>query len=110
MITPGIVKANDIRGIIGAPGAEWDLDGVRAVGAAFARVFSLDGREFVMGRDMRVTGPAVAAAFAEGARAQGASVVDIGLASTDALWYASGFLVCTGCSSPPHTTPPSTTA
>lgn len=92
MITPGIVKANDIRGIIGAPGAEWDLDGVRAVGAAFARVFSLDGREFVMGRDMRVTGPAVAAAFAEGARAQGASVVDIGLASTDALWYASGVL------------------
>ena len=92
MIRRGIVKANDIRGIIGAPGAEWDLDGVRAVGAAFARVFALEGREFVMGRDMRVTGPAVAAAFAEGAREQGASVVDIGLASTDALWYASGVL------------------
>ncbi|WP_415104442.1 phosphomannomutase/phosphoglucomutase [Propioniciclava sp.] len=92
MITHGIFKANDIRGIIGVPDPEWDLDGVRAVGAAFVRVFGLAGREFVMGRDMRVTGPEVAAAFADGARGQGASVVDIGLASTDALWYASGLL------------------
>ncbi|HHU38392.1 MAG TPA: phosphomannomutase/phosphoglucomutase [Propionibacterium sp.] len=92
MITAGIFKANDIRGIIGVPGAEWDLDGVRAVGAAFVRVFGLAGSEFVQGRDMRVTGEAVADAFAEGARAQGASVVDAGLTSTDELWYASGTL------------------
>ena len=92
MITSGIFKANDIRGIIGVPGAEWDLAGVRAVGAAFVRVFGLVGAEFVMGRDMRVTGPQVAAAFAEGAREQGASVVDAGLTSTDELWYASGTL------------------
>ena len=92
MITPGIFKANDIRGIIGAPGAEWDLDGVRAVGAAFVHVFDLAGAEFVMGRDMRVTGAEVASAFAEGARSQGASVVDAGLTSTDELWYASGTL------------------
>ncbi len=92
MITAGIFKANDIRGVIGVPGAEWDLDGVRAVGAAFVRVFNLVGAEFVMGRDMRVTGPEVAAAFAEGARAAGASVVDAGLTSTDALWFASGTL------------------
>ena len=92
MLTPAIFKANDIRGLIGVPEAEWDLAGVRAVGAAFVRVFGLRGGEFVMGRDMRVTGPDVAAAFAEGARAQGASVVDAGLTSTDALWYASGTL------------------
>lgn len=92
MITAGIFKANDIRGVIGAPGAEWDLDGVRAVGAAFVEVFGLAGAEFVMGRDMRVTGAEVAAAFAEGARAQGASVVDAGLTSTDELWFASGTL------------------
>ena len=48
MITAGIFKANDIRGVIGAPGAEWDLDGVRAVGAAFVEVFGLAGAEFVM--------------------------------------------------------------
>ena len=92
MITAGIFKANDIRGVIWAPGAEWDLDGVRAVGAAFVEVFGLAGAEFVMGRDMRVTGAEVAAAFAEGARAQGASVVDAGLTSTDELWFASGTL------------------
>lgn len=92
MITRGIFKANDIRGIIDAPGAQWDVEGARCVGAAFASVFGLGGREFVMGRDMRVSGPAVAAAFVEGARGQGASVVDIGLASTDEVWYASGAL------------------
>ena len=92
MLTPTIFKANDIRGLIGVPGAEWDLAGVRAVGAAFVRVFGLTGSEFVMGRDMRVTGADVAAAFAEGAREQGASVVDAGLTSTDTLWYASGSL------------------
>ena len=41
MITAGIFKANDIRGVIGAPGAEWDLDGVRAVGAAFVEVLPI---------------------------------------------------------------------
>ena len=92
MLTPTIFKANDIRGLIGVDGAEWDLDGVRAVGAAFVHVFGLAGREFVMGRDMRVTGPEVAEAFAAGAREQGASVIDAGLTSTDALWYASGVL------------------
>ena len=92
MISAGIFKANDIRGIIGVPGAEWDLDGVRAVGAAFVSVCDLVGAEFVMGRDMRVTGAEVAAAFAAGARAAGASVVDAALTSTDELWYASGTL------------------
>ena len=92
MLTPSIFKANDIRGLIGVPDAEWDLAGVRAVGSAFVRVFGLAGAEFVMGRDMRVTGPDVAEAFAAGAREQGAGVVDAGLTSTDALWYASGTL------------------
>ncbi len=92
MLTAGIFKANDIRGRIGVDGAEWDLDGVRAVGAAFVVEFGLQGAEFVMGRDTRVTGAEVAKAFAEGARGQGAGIVDIGLTSTDALWFASGVL------------------
>ncbi len=92
MITGGIFKANDIRGVIGAPGAEWDAAGVRAVGVAFVEEFGLVGREFVMGRDMRVTGLEVADAFTDGATSAGASAVDIGLASTDQLWYASGTL------------------
>ncbi|RXW31827.1 phosphomannomutase/phosphoglucomutase [Propioniciclava flava] len=92
MITQSIFKANDIRGVFGGPHAEWDAEGAAAIGAAYVQVFGLAGREFVMSRDMRVSGPEVAAAFAEGARSQGASVVDAGLASTDELWYASGSL------------------
>lgn len=92
MIAPQIFKANDIRGLIGVADAEWDLTGARAIGAAYVHVFGLAGGTFVMGRDMRVTGPEVAAAFADGAMSQGANVVDVGLASTDALWYASGVL------------------
>jgi len=53
---------------------------------------ALAGGTFVLGRDMRTSGPAMARAFAEGAMAAGASVVDAGLASTDELWFASGFL------------------
>jgi len=92
VISSDIFKANDIRGIIGTDGAEWDLEGARVVGAAFVHVFDLAGREFVVGRDMRTTGEQVSRAFAAGARSQGASVVDIGLASTDEVWYASGTL------------------
>jgi len=84
-----IFKANDIRGIVGS---EWDERGAGAVGAAYVEVMALAGGTFVMGRDMRTSGPAMARAFAEGARAAGASVVDVGLASTDELWFASGFL------------------
>ncbi|MDN5572124.1 MAG: phosphomannomutase/phosphoglucomutase [Propionibacteriaceae bacterium] len=92
MIASEIFKANDIRGRIEVDGAEWDLAGARQIGAAYVHVFGLVGKSFVMGRDMRVTGPEVSAAFAEGALAQGADVIDVGLASTDALWYASGIL------------------
>jgi len=84
-----IFKANDIRGIVGS---EWDERGAGAVGAAYVEVMALAGGTFVLGRDMRTSGPAMARAFAEGAMAAGASVVDAGLASTDELWFASGFL------------------
>ncbi|MBU4187569.1 MAG: phosphomannomutase/phosphoglucomutase [Propionicimonas sp.] len=92
MIEPVVFKANDIRGVVSGAGIEWDTDGARAVGAAFAEAFELRGAEFVMGRDMRAGGPELAQAFAMGAMSRGASVIDIGLASTDGLWFASGHL------------------
>ena len=92
MIVRSIFKANDIRGVVTGDRPEWDADGARAIGAAFARVLGLDGGTFVLGRDMRTTGVELAAAFIEGATGQGADVVDIGLASTDQLWFASGLL------------------
>lgn len=90
MISPQVFKANDIRGVVSGDDPEWDEDGARAVGAAFATAFGLEGGEFVLGRDMRAGGRELSLAFADGARSRGASVLDIGLASTDQLWFASG--------------------
>jgi phosphomannomutase len=82
-----IVKAYDVRGIVGE---QLTADVARALGAAFVAVTGT--RRLVCGRDMRESGPGLLAAFAEGATGQGADVVDIGLASTDLLYFASGQL------------------
>ena len=84
-----IVKAYDIRGVVPD---ELNEDVARAVGAAFVLVTGAAGAAVVLGRDMRASSPALLAAFAEGACAQGADVIDIGLASTDQLYFASGHL------------------
>ncbi|HEV8526551.1 MAG TPA: phosphomannomutase/phosphoglucomutase [Actinomycetes bacterium] len=82
-----IVKAYDIRGVVPD---QLDTGVAEAVGAAFARVTA--AAEVAVGRDMRPSSPELAAAFAAGANAQGANVVDIGLASTDQVYFASGSL------------------
>ncbi|MEX2289294.1 MAG: phosphomannomutase/phosphoglucomutase [Mycobacteriales bacterium] len=82
-----IVKAYDVRGL--CPG-ELDPAVARALGAAFAR-FAGSPR-IVTARDMRESGVALSAAFAEGATSQGVDVVDAGLGSTDLLYYAAGTL------------------
>jgi len=82
-----VFKAYDIRGVVGE---QLDADLVRAVGAAFARL--VGGTGVVVGYDMREASPGLAAAFAEGVTAQGLDVVDIGLASTDMLYFGSGRL------------------
>ncbi len=82
-----IIKAYDIRGTVPE---QLDANFARVLGAAFVRV--VGATKVVIGRDMRETGPALVAAFAEGATAQGADVIDMGLASTDALYFASGHL------------------
>jgi phosphomannomutase len=94
MITRAIFKANDIRGVTEGPGPQWDTNGAYAIGAALVDTLDLNAAEgaLVVGRDMRVSSPRMAAAFIEGALSRGADVVDIGLASTDELWFASGRL------------------
>ncbi|GEL16953.1 phosphomannomutase/phosphoglucomutase [Pseudonocardia asaccharolytica] len=85
-----IVKAYDIRGVVGE---QLDGDTVRDIGGALARMLAAEGdRTVVVGRDMRDSSPDLAAAFAEGVTGQGLDVVDIGLASTDMLYFASGSL------------------
>ena len=86
-----IVKAYDVRGLV--PG-QLDEPVARAIGAAFVDVVGAE--RIVIARDMRSSGPALAAAFAGGAMARGADVVDIGLASTDLLYFATGRLAIPG--------------
>lgn len=85
-----IFKAYDVRGTYPD---QIDAEGCRAIGAAFAR-FALDEGgpvpHVLVGRDMRASGVELAAAFGEGARSQGVDVVDLGLASTDLVYFASG--------------------
>jgi phosphomannomutase len=87
----GIVKAYDIRGVVGD---ELDADVVREVGAAFTRL--VGGPAVVVGHDMRESSPQLVEAFAEGVTGQGVDVVNIGLASTDMLYFASGWLELPG--------------
>ena len=82
-----IIKAYDIRGVV--PG-ELDEDVAEAVGAAFIRLTG--AADVVLVHDMRASSGPLADAFARGATAQGASVIDAGLGSTDMLYYASGTL------------------
>jgi phosphomannomutase len=66
----------------------------REIGAAFAR-FARAGRVLVA-RDMRPSGVELSAAFADGVRSQGVDVVDLGMASTDLIYYAAGTLDAPG--------------
>jgi phosphomannomutase len=94
MIKRGIFKANDIRGITEGSDPEWDTAGSYAIGVALVEVLDLnrDPGALVVGRDMRTSGPQMAAAFIEGVLSRGVNVIDIGLSSTDQLWFASGRL------------------
>jgi phosphomannomutase len=84
-----IVKAYDIRGVVGE---QLDAGLVRDFGAAFAVLVKPESSSVVIGHDMRESSPALATAFAEGVTSQGLDVVSIGLASTDQLYFASGSL------------------
>ena len=84
-MNPAIFKAYDVRGIYPA---ELDEQIFHHIGRAF--VAYLKARRIGVGRDMRVSSPGLAAAFIEGARAQGADVVDYGMISTDMIYYAVG--------------------
>ncbi|MFH9423862.1 phosphomannomutase/phosphoglucomutase [Streptomyces sp. NPDC017529] len=82
-----IVKAYDVRGVVPD---QWDETLAELFGAAFARVTGATA--IVTGHDMRPSSPGLSRAFARGAAALGADVTEIGLCSTDELYYASGAL------------------
>ena len=89
-----LIKAYDIRGVVPD---QWGPDLAREVGTAFVEVLGIrtsDGGAgcIVVGHDMRPTGPDLVAAFVDGVTAAGVDVVNIGLCSTDGLYFASGRL------------------
>jgi phosphomannomutase len=86
-----IVKAYDVRGTVPD---QLDADVAHALGVGFARFTG--ATSVVVARDMRPTGPALVEAFSRGVMEQGVDVVDIGLASTDLLYFAAGSLDAPG--------------
>jgi phosphomannomutase len=82
-INPSIFKAYDVRGLYPS---EINEDAARQIGRGF--VAYLKAKRIAVSRDMRLSSPAVAAAFIEGAREQGADVVDYGMLATDMMYYA----------------------
>ncbi|MEX2107685.1 MAG: phosphomannomutase/phosphoglucomutase [Solirubrobacterales bacterium] len=90
---PGIFKAYDIRGLYGT---EMDETTAHAIGRAFARVLGrLRDKEpselrVGLGRDMRLTAPAMAAELRDGLIFEGATVLDAGMVATEMLYHLVG--------------------
>lgn len=82
-----VVKAYDVRGTVPD---QFDESLARAFGVAFVQF--TNATSVVVAHDMRPSGPGLVSAFQDGATSRGASVVNLGLASTDLLYYASGIL------------------
>jgi phosphomannomutase/phosphoglucomutase len=105
MLPPEIFKAYDIRGVVGktlTPAI------VRAVGHALGSLAQEQGRDtLVVGRDGRLSGPELAAAIADGIRASGVNVIDVGMVATPMTYFAAHHLgtqssvMVTGSHNPP---------
>lgn len=79
-----IFKAYDIRGLY-----PQEINGeiVEKIGLAFVNHFKL--KKVMVGRDGRISSPELAKAVIEGIRRAGADVTDIGIISTDMIYFAS---------------------
>jgi phosphomannomutase len=82
-INPSIFKAYDVRGLYPS---EVNEDAARLIGRGF--VAYLGAHRIAVSHDMRLSSPSLAAAFIDGARTQGADVVDYGMMGTDMLYFA----------------------
>lgn len=86
-----VFKAYDIRGTVPD---QLNAGLSRAIGIAVARFTG--GPKLLVARDMRESGIELCRAFADGVRSEGVAVVDLGLASTDLLYFAAGRLDAPG--------------
>src|ERR1041384_8866015 len=81
-INTEVFKAYDVRGLYPS---EINEELARQVGRGF--ITYLGAKKIAVSRDMRVSPPGLAAAFIQGAREQGADVVDYGMLGTDMLYF-----------------------
>jgi len=93
-----LIKAYDVRGIVPT---DLDENICYLIGKAFVEALKLrkaDGGcgQIVIAHDMRPSGPSLVKSFAQGVTEQGVDVVHMGLASTDGLYFATGFLNIAG--------------
>jgi phosphomannomutase len=91
VLDPKVFKAYDVRGI---HPQELDEEGAYAIGRAFVEEF--EPRTLAVGRDMRLSSPAMQRATIEGALDGGADVVDVGMVGTEMLYFAVGHLELDG--------------
>jgi phosphomannomutase len=87
VLDPKVFKAYDVRGI---HPTELDEDGAYRIGRAYVEHF--EPRSIAVGRDMRLSAPAMAAALMDGAADGGADVLDLGMVGTEMVYYAVGEL------------------
>ncbi len=87
MLDPKVFKAYDVRGIYPD---QLDEAGAEAIGRAYVEQF--EPRRMAVGRDMRLSSPAMQEAFMRGAAAAGAEILDLGLVGTEMVYFAVGSL------------------
>ncbi|HEY7422064.1 MAG TPA: phosphomannomutase/phosphoglucomutase [Gaiellaceae bacterium] len=91
MLDPKVFKAYDVRGIYPD---ELDESGAEAIGRAYVEHF--EPRRMAVGRDMRLSSPAMQEAVMRGAATAGADVLDLGLVGTEMVYFAVGSLELEG--------------
>src|SRR3954468_7523524 len=87
MLDPKVFKAYDVRGLYGS---ELDEQGAYAISRAYVEEFS--AKRIAVGRDVRLSSPAMAEAARNGAADAGAEVIDVGMVGTEMLYFAVGSL------------------
>jgi phosphomannomutase len=93
-LSPSIFKAYDVRGIVPSTVNE---EVAQALGWAFGSIARSEGEKTVaVGRDGRLSGPALSAALVRGLVAAGVDVIDVGQVTTPMLYFAASTLCASG--------------
>jgi phosphomannomutase len=83
-VDPSIFKAYDVRAIYPT---QINGEVARRIGRAFVDYLGGAPKRIAVGRDVRLSSPEIAGGFIEGARSEGADIVDIGVVGTDMMYF-----------------------